>query len=127
MRSYGKYIDRRIKVFCIGPHFLTFVDDFSRKTFVYFLKKKSQVKETFIEFKTLIENQTGKKIKILRTDNGREYVNKEFERYIKESGIKHQFTITYTSQQNGVADRENRTIIEKAKSMLFGAELPKVY
>lgn len=75
----------------------------------------------------MVENQTGRRIKILRTDNGREYVNKEFERYMKKSGIKHQFTITYTPQQNGVAERENRTIIEKAKNMLFEAELPKIY
>lgn len=108
-------------------YFLTFIDDFSRKTFVYFLKEKSQVKESFIEFKNLVENQTGKRIKVLRSDNGREYVNKDFERYMKESGIKHQLTITYTPQQNGVAERENRTIIERAKSMLFGAELPKTY
>lgn len=54
-------------------YFLTLIDDYSRKIFVFFLKEKSQVTETFIEFKTLIENQTGNRIKILRTDNGREY------------------------------------------------------
>lgn len=99
----------------------------AKKIVVYFLKEKSQANEIFAEFKTLVENQTGKRIKILRTNNGKEYVNQKFEQYMKKSGIRHQFTITYTPQQNGVAERENRTIIERAKSMLFGVELPKTY
>lgn len=65
--------------------------------------------ETFVEFKTLVENQTGKRIKVLRIDNGREYVNKAFENYMKRNGI-NQFTITYTPQQNGIAERANRII-----------------
>ena len=56
-------------------YFLTFIDDFSRKTFVYFLKNKSQVLEYLGEFKSLVENQNNKKIKVIRTDNGLEYCN----------------------------------------------------
>lgn len=108
-------------------YFLIFVDDFSKKVFVYFLKEKGQVTEIFLEFKALVEKQTGKRIKILRSDNGREYITKELENYLKKTGIKHQYTIRYTPEQNGVAERENRSIVERAKSMLFGAELPKVY
>lgn len=100
-----------------SKYFLTFIDDFSKKTFVYFLQEKSQVMETFVEFKTLVENQTGKRIKVLRTDNRREYINKVFENY-KRNGIKHQFIITYTPQQNDIVERVNRTIIEKARSMM---------
>ena len=110
-----------------AKYFLTIIDDFSRKTFVFFLEKKSQVIKTFIEFRTLVENETGHRIKKLRSDNGLEYSSNEFEEYLKASGIQHRFTIRYTPQQNGVAERENRTIIEKAKSMLFDAELAKPY
>lgn len=60
-------------------YYLTFIDDFTRKIFIYFLETKDQVSETFEKFKTLVENQTGKNIKILCTDNGGEYVNRKLE------------------------------------------------
>lgn len=104
-------------------YMLTFSDDFSRKLFVYFLAEKSKVLDTFIEFKKLIENQTDEKIKILRTDNGTEYVSKRFEEVLKRSGIQHQMTCTYTPQQNGVSERANRTIVERARCMIFDANL----
>lgn len=56
-----------------------------------------------------------------------EYVNTEFEKYMKKNGMKHQLTIRYTPQQNGVAERENRTIVERAKSMLFDAEMKTIF
>ena len=59
-------------------YYVTFIDDYSRKTWIYFLKAKSEVFERFLEFKTLVENQTGKKIQVLRTDNGGEYTSNEF-------------------------------------------------
>eukprot|EP00253_Pinus_taeda_P031240 PITA_31240 len=58
-----------------------FIDDFSRNTWIYFLKKKSEAFETFKEFKALVENQTEKKIKVFRTDNGGEFCSKEFEEF----------------------------------------------
>lgn len=103
--------------------FLIFVDNFSKKIFVYFLKEKGQVTETFLEFKALVKNQTENKI--LRSDNGREYITKELKNHLKKVGIKHQYTIRYTPEQNGVAERENRSIVKRTKSMLFGAELSK--
>lgn len=106
-----------------GRYMLTFTDDFSRKLFVYFLAEKSKVVDTFIEFKNLIENQTDLKIKILRTDNGTEYVTKRFEEVLKRSGIQHQMTCTYTPEQNGVSERANRTIVERARCMIFDAKL----
>lgn len=108
-------------------YFLTFIDDFSRKVFVYFLKSKSMVKEIFSEFKAMVENQTGIKIKIIRTDNGLEYCNNELEAHLKRAGIRHQTSNTYTPQQNGLAERMNRTLVEKAKSMIFDADLPKSF
>ena len=69
---------------------LTFVDDFSRKVFLYLLKSEDQVFEKFCQFKAFAENQTGKKIKSFRSDNGGEYVNKRLEDFLKDSCIKHQ-------------------------------------
>lgn len=72
-----------------------------------------------------MENQMGERIKIFRTDNGGEYVGKEFEKFCKASGIQHQLTAPHTPQQNGVAERMNRTIVEKARCLLFDANLSK--
>lgn len=105
-------------------YFITFIDDFSRKTFVYFLKEKSEAFEKIKDLKIFAETQTGKKLKVLRTDNGGEYVNKRVDDYLKSCGIKHQLTIAYTPEQNGVAERANRTITEKARAMLQEAGLP---
>eukprot|EP00253_Pinus_taeda_P025292 PITA_25292 len=92
-----------------NQYFLTFIDDFTRKTWVYFLKNKSEVFEKFRNFKALVENQSGLHIKVLRTDRGGEYISKEFLRFCRENGIHKQFTARYTPQQNGVAKRKNRT------------------
>ena len=70
-----------------------------------------------------MENQTEKKIKVLRTANGGEFCKKEFEEFCKKYGIARQKTNPYTLQQNGVAERMNRTLMEKARSMLNGTGL----
>lgn len=110
-----------------AKYILTFVDDFTKKVFVYFLRSKSDVLAMFIEFKVYVENQTEKKIKIFRTDNGTEYCSNEFNKFCKASGIQHQLTNAYTPQQNGIAERMNRTLVEKARCLLFDAELPKLF
>ena len=79
-----------------SQYFVTFIDDFTRKTWVYFLKNKSEVFEKFRNFKALVENQSGLHTKALRTDRGGEYISKEFLRFCKESGIHKQFTARYT-------------------------------
>jgi Integrase core domain len=106
---------------------LTFFDDFSKRVFVYFLKSKSEVTEKCVELKNMVENQTGSKIKILRSDNGSEYVNKEMAKFLKSNGIIHQTTNVYTPQQNGVAERMNRTLVEKAKCFLIDLGLKKSF
>lgn len=108
-------------------YFLIFVDDYSRKVFVYFLKKKSDVFETFRTFKQLVENQTGRKIKILRTNNGTEYCSEGFKSFLGKCGIQHQTSNAYTPQQNGLAERMNRTLVEKAKCLIFDAKIDKSY
>jgi len=106
-------------------YFVTFVDDKSHKIFVYFLKTKDEVLGKFRDFKTMAEKQTGKVIKILRSDNGGEYVSRAFENYLRSQGICHQKTVPYTPEQNGVAERANRTIVERVRSMLHDRGLLK--
>lgn len=108
-------------------YFVTFIDDFSRKTWVYFLKTKDEVFNIFKSFKVLVENETDRKIKCLRSDNGTEYVNRAFQNFLQASGIRHQTTVPRCSSQNGVAERANRTIMEKARCMLQDAGLDKKF
>jgi hypothetical protein len=95
-----------------AKYFVTFIDDFSRKVWVYVLKTKDQVLSVFKQFQVSIERETKKKIKCLRTDNGGEYIG-PFDAYCKEQGIRHQFTPPKTPQLNGLAERMNRTIVER--------------
>lgn len=98
-----------------SKYFLILEDDFTRMAFVYFVKAKDEVFECFRSFKHEVENQKGKRIKVLRTDNGGEFCSREFEKFLKENGIIHQKTNPYTPEQNGSAERLNRTIVEKAR------------
>ena len=91
---------------------------------MYFLKQKSDIFETFKKWKALVENETGKKLKCLRLDNGGEYCNKSLEDYCFVNGIKRQKTIPITSQEIGLSKRMNRTIMECARSMRLHVGLP---
>jgi transposase InsO family protein len=84
-------------------YYVTFIDDHSRKTWIYFMKTKDKVFSRFQEFKALVENQTGRKIKTLRSDNGGEYTSKAFKDFCAGVGIKRELTVSYNPQQNGVA------------------------
>uniref|UniRef100_A0AAV1UDV4 Integrase catalytic domain-containing protein n=1 Tax=Peronospora matthiolae TaxID=2874970 RepID=A0AAV1UDV4_9STRA len=98
---------------------LTFVDDYSRFVAAYFMKHKSEVAARLSEFKAFYENQWGKHLKCIRSDNGTEFVNKKIAHKCARNGIMHQRTVPYSPQQNGVAEHMNRTIMEKARSMLY--------
>ena len=104
-------------------YFLTFIDDFFRMIFIYFLKNKSEVYSAFQNFIGMVERQTSKKLKVLRSDNGREYLGTNFCIDINKMGIKRQFSVEYTPQQNGIAERANRTIVEMARCLLIGSGL----
>jgi len=108
-------------------YFVTFIDDFSRFCHVYLLKRKSEVLTKFKEFHAEVTNLLGKRVKVLRTDNGGEYVSAEFEQYLKEHGIRHEVTTPYTPQQNGISERLNRTLQEMALSHILHANLPKCF
>ena len=93
--------------------------------FVYFLKTKDETFKYFKEFKDLVENQQSTRIKRLRSDNGGEFCSMEMENYLKKNGIVHQKTNAYTPEQNGLCERYNRSIVEKARCLLFDAQFDK--
>ena len=103
---------------------VSFIDDFSRKIWIYLLKNKYEVFSKFKEFKALIENHIGKKIKTFQLDNGREFTSNEFKELCRDSGIKRELITPYNPQQNGVWKRKNRTIMEVARAMLHDQDLP---
>jgi len=84
-------------------YYVSFIGDFSQKTWTYFLKTKDEVFSRFMEFKSLLENQIGKNIKFLTLDNGGEYTSKEFNDSHKEVVIKREMIILYNPQNNEVA------------------------
>ena len=105
-------------------YFITFTDDAGRYSWVYHLRMKS---EAFFGFKTWhkeVERQTGRKLKVFCSNNGREYVNLEWELYMKEHGIIHQKTTPRTPQQNGVSERLNLTIMDRVRTILIESRLP---
>ncbi len=96
-----------IRALSCGKYFITFIDDHSRKTWIYFLKTKDEVFDQFREFKALVENMTRKKIKALCLDNGGVYTEREFTNFCTKEGIKREWTTPYNMEQNGVAERKN--------------------
>ncbi|KAK3749555.1 hypothetical protein QZH41_007287 [Actinostola sp. cb2023] len=105
-------------------YMLTFIDDYSRYTTTYFIKSKSEVLSKFKEYTSYVEKQFGHQIKILRSDNGGEYISNDSLKFCKEKGISREFTNPHCPEQNGVAERLNRTIMESARSMIKQANLP---
>ena len=114
-----------VKALSSADYLLTFIDDYSRKTWIYFLKTEDEVFYRFKEFKALVENLTWKKIQVLCSDNGGDYVDKEFTDYCAKEDIRIEWTTPYNPEQNGVVERKNRTIVEAARSMLYDQDMPK--
>ncbi|MCO5588630.1 hypothetical protein L7F22_042587 [Adiantum nelumboides] len=105
-------------------YFVTFIDDFSRFCWVYPLKAKSDVFAIFQHYVSMVENEAGCKVQTLHTDRGGEYISGAFKDFLGKKGIKHQCTMPYTPQQNGVAERKNRSLMEMARCMLKAKSLP---
>ena len=109
-------------------YILTFIDDYSRFCWVYFLKLKSKVFEQLKIWKAVVENQSGNKINILRNYYGKEYFNKNMQHLCEECGIQMQHSTPYTPQQNGVAERKNRSLKEMATCMIEARDIsPKIW
>ncbi|KAL4292111.1 hypothetical protein GQ457_14G000650 [Hibiscus cannabinus] len=105
-------------------YMVTFIDDFSKYVWIYFMKEKSETLSKFKEFKKVAEAEVGKKICWLRTDNGGEYTSDEFANFLQEYQVRRQFTCANTPQQNGIAERKNRHLTEICRSMLHARNVP---
>ncbi|GJZ93144.1 hypothetical protein Tco_0665209 [Tanacetum coccineum] len=106
---------------------LVVTDDFSRFTWTFFLKSKNETSSILRKFITEIENLKDLKVKIIRCDNRGEFRNREMDEFCSRKGIKREFSNARTPQQNGVAERRNRTLIEATRTMLADAKLPVTF
>ncbi|GJZ97754.1 putative ribonuclease H-like domain-containing protein [Tanacetum coccineum] len=110
------------KMYC-----LVVTDDFSRFSWVFFLATKDETSEILKTFISCIENLIDLKVKVIRCDNGTEFKNRVMNQFCEMKGIKREFSVARTSQQNGVAERKNRTLIEAARTMLVDSKLPTTF
>ena len=108
-----------------AKYFITFIDDHSNWSVVYPMHHKSESFQRYKMFAQLAQTHTGRKIKVLRTDRGGEYLSSEFKSFLTENGTQHQLTAAYTPEQNGVAERLNRTLINLVRSMLAHKKVTK--
>ncbi|CAJ2656182.1 unnamed protein product [Trifolium pratense] len=104
--------------------FITFIDDHSRVCWVYLLKGKSDVCQAVKDFVKMVQNQFQTNIQVFRSDNGKEYFNTMLSDFFRENGIVHQSSCPNTPQQNGVAERKNRHLLEVARALLFASKVP---
>ncbi|GKC41583.1 putative ribonuclease H-like domain-containing protein, partial [Tanacetum coccineum] len=110
------------KIYC-----LVVTDDFSRFTWVFFLATKDETSGILKSFINGIENLVDHKVKVIRCDNGTEFKNKEMNQFCEMKGILRHYNVARTPQQNGVAERRNRTLIEAARTMLADSKLPTTF
>lgn len=105
-------------------YFVIFKDAVTSLTYVYFIKNKCDVLNCFKKYNMMIKNKFSHSVRVLHTDNGGEYTSKDFKDYLDSQGISHELTAPYTPEQNGRAEREIRTILESARSMLYARNVP---
>ena len=101
-----------------ASYFVSFIDDSTRKVWAYPIRTKDRVFSIFFDWLAMVENQTGRKLKCLRTINGGEFKSDEFVKFCRERGIRREYTTPYSPEQNDIAERMNRTIQERIVSML---------
>ncbi|KAI3813846.1 hypothetical protein L1987_18581 [Smallanthus sonchifolius] len=106
---------------------LVITDDFSRFSWVFFLSTKDETAEILKSYILRVENQSNLKVKIIRCDQGTEFKNHTLNSFCESKGIERQYSASRTPQQNGVAERRNRTLIESARSMLADSKLPLTF
>nr|GEW63898.1 ribonuclease H-like domain-containing protein [Tanacetum cinerariifolium] len=115
-------IKRNKKTYC-----LVVTDDFIRFTWVFSLATKDENPEILKNFIACIENQMDHKVKTIRCDNRTEFKNKIMNEFYEMKGIRREFSVARTPQQNGIAERKNRTLIEAARTMLADSKLPSTF
>lgn len=106
-------------------YFVTFIDDYSRKLWIYLIKRKNEIFKVFKNFKSMVERKSSHNLKVLKMDSGGEYVSNDFGRFYDQEGITYEVAPPYTLQQNSVAERKNQLIMNMVKIMLKGKNLPK--
>ena len=104
-------------------YFVIFFDEYSKKLWVYFMARKSEVYTKFKEWKAMVELQSGQTLQEFQSDNGGEYISDDFKTYLRSNGILHHTSTAYMPQQNGKAEHSIRMILERALSMLCSANL----
>ena len=108
-------------------YYVTFIDEKSKYTWLTLIPTKDRVLDAFKNFQSYVTNHYNAKIKIFRSDNGGEYTGQAFKLHLSQHGILHQTSCPYTPQQNGVAERKNRHLMEVARSMMFQTNVPKKF
>jgi hypothetical protein len=108
-------------------YYMSFIDDHTRKVWVYFMKHNGEVFQHFLNFKSMVEKEKGVNIKCLRYDGGGKYFSNEFSEYLKEHGILKKYSCSYSPQQNGVVERKNKHIVKIARAMLNEKNLPNYF
>jgi transposase InsO family protein len=108
-------------------YFMLIIDDYSRLTWVYFLKEKDEAFEKFKIFKALTENQIGNKLKEVRSDRGGEFMSSDFKEFCDKHGIKREYIIPRSPQQNGLVERQNRKVQEMERSMMNEKNISQTY
>lgn len=106
---------------------LTIIDDYSRYTEVFLLRSKDETPDYIKDYIQKVKTQFNKRPKFIRSDRGKEYINAKLKTFLKQEGIQVQYTAAYSPQQNGVAERKNRSLIEMARCMIIDAEMPNKY
>ncbi|GKC74761.1 retrovirus-related pol polyprotein from transposon TNT 1-94 [Tanacetum coccineum] len=103
---------------------LVIVDDCSRYTWTHFLRSKYKTPEVLIDFLTLVQRGLHAQIRTVQTDKGTKFLNKTLHAYFAKEGIRHETSTARTPEQNGVVERQNRTLVEAARTMLSAAKVP---
>jgi transposase InsO family protein len=115
-------------VSCLGyQYFVTFIDDFSRCTWIFLMKNRSDIFSIFKTFCSEINTQFGTNIKILQSDNAREYLSTSFQSFLASQRILHQTSCAHTPQQNGVTERKNLHLVETAHTILLHNNVPPLF
>ncbi|CAH9080868.1 unnamed protein product [Cuscuta epithymum] len=105
--------------------FVTIIDDHTRVTWVFLIKEKSEVEKVFRDFYAMVQTQFNTNIKMVRSDNGREYFSQTLNSFFAEKGIIHQSSCINTPAQNGIAERKNRHLLEVTRAIMFSTKIPK--
>lgn len=108
-------------------YILTFIDDFTRYGVIYLLRSKSDVFEKLEEYIEMTTTMFNRRVKLLRWDRGGEYTGKQIAAHLKSKGIRVQYTAPFTPEQNGIAGRKNRTLVEMARCMLIDGKCEKQF